>query len=335
MPERRFLAEWERQSCVLIAWPHIDSDWAPTLPAVTECYRQVTAAIVADEPLMIVAPNADVVREALDGIDVSRITIIEIPTNDTWARDFGPLTIEVDGHPTLLDFTFNAWGMKFAADRDNLITQRLVEQGLLPHPLECHREMVLEGGSVETDGRRTLLTTSECLLSPNRNPWWNKDQITEELKHRLGVKKVLWLHHGIVPGDDTDSHIDTLARLAPGNVIIHGSALPESEEYNEFLMMVAQLGTFTDVDGKPFRLVALPALTPILDEDGNRLPATYANYLVTNHRVLVPTYGQPDNDQCALETIASVFTDREVVGIDCRPLIEQHGSLHCITMQLY
>ena len=139
----------------------------------------------------------------------------------------------------------------------------------------------------------------------------------------------------MVPGDSTDSHIDTLARLAPGNVIIHGSALPESEEYNEYLMMVAQLGTFTDVDGKPFRLVALPAPGPIFDEDGNRLPATYANYLVTNHRVLVPTYGQPDNDQSALETIARVFTDREVVGIDCRPLIEQHGSLHCITMQLY
>lgn len=325
------MAEWEHQSCVLIAWPHIDSDWADTLPAVTACYRQVAAAIVADEPLMVVAPDATVVRQALDGIDLSRITIVEVPTNDTWARDFGPLTVEVDGRPTLLDFTFNAWGMKFAADRDNLITSRIH----WPVPLENHRDMVLEGGSVETDGRGTLLTTSQCLLSPNRNPWWSKEEITEELKRRLGVKKVLWLDHGAVPGDDTDSHIDTLARLAPGNVIIHGSALPENEEYDELLKMKAQLGTFTDADGKPFSLVGLPAPSRIVDENGHRLPATYANYLITNHRVLVPTYGQPDNDACALETIASVFADREVVGIDCRPLIEQHGSLHCITMQLH
>lgn len=331
----RFIAEWEQQQGVLIAWPHTGTDWADILPAVTECYRQVAAAIAADEPVFIVAPDISQVRAALDGIDTSNIHLFEVATNDTWARDFGPLSVEVDGTPTLLDFTFNAWGMKFAADKDNLITSQLPWREICGRELRGHRDMVLEGGSVETDGRGTLLTTSHCLLSPNRNPWWSQDEIADQLLQRLGVKKVLWLDHGRVPGDDTDSHIDTMARLAPGNVIIHGATLPQSEEYDDYLLMKAQLGTFTDVDGKPFTLVELPAPDPILDDDGCRLPATYANYLVTNHRVLVPTYAQPHNDEQALKTIASVFTTRKVMGIDCRPLIAQHGSLHCITMQLH
>lgn len=329
------MAEWEPQQAVLIAWPHHETDWAPILPAVTECYRHVAQSITADEQLVIVAPSADEVWAALDGMDLSRISIFEIPTNDTWARDFGPLAVDVDGATTLLDFTFNAWGMKFAADKDNLITQRLTQCNAFNHPVHNHRDMVLEGGSVETDGHGTLLTTSQCLLSPNRNPWWNRNEIEHQLMMRLGVRKVLWLNHGTVPGDDTDCHIDTLARLAPNNVIIHGTALPGSEEYAEIGLMIEQLQSFTDADGKPFRLVALPAPAPIIDTNGDRLPATYANYLITNHHVLVPTYGQPENDQRAIEAIANVFADRTVLGIDCRQLIEQHGSLHCITMQLH
>ena len=335
MTNRRFIAEWEPQKGVLIAWPHTDTDWTSTLPAVNKCYRHVAQAITEDEHLIIAAPDVDMVREQLNGLDNTRYSIVEVPTNDTWARDFGPLTVEVDGTPTLLDFTFNAWGMKFAADKDNLITSRLIWHGALPLPAENQRDMVLEGGSVETDGRGTLLTTSECLLSPNRNSHWSRAEIERQLKLRLGVTKVLWLDHGSLPGDDTDSHIDTLARLAPGNTIVHITALPDNEEYREVQRMIEQLQTFTNADGIPFRLVPLPAPSPILDADGHRLPATYANYLVTNHRVLVPTYGQPDNDRRAIETLAHVFRGRKVLGIDCRPLIEQHGSLHCITMQLH
>lgn len=335
MTNRRFIAEWEPQKGVLIAWPHTDTDWTSTLPAVNKCYRHVAQAITEDEHLIIAAPDVDMVREQLNGLDNTRYSIVEVPTNDTWARDFGPLTVEVDGTPTLLDFTFNAWGMKFAADKDNLITSRLIWHGALPLPAENQRDMVLEGGSVETDGRGTLLTTSECLLSPNRNSHWSRAEIERQLKLRLGVTKVLWLDHGSLPGDDTDSHIDTLARLAPGNTIVHITAQPNNEEYREVQRMIEQLQTFTNADGIPFRLVPLPAPSPILDADGHRLPATYANYLVTNHRVLVPTYGQPDNDRHAIETLAHVFRGRKVLGIDCRPLIEQHGSLHCITMQLH
>lgn len=335
MTYRRFIAEWEPQTSVLIAWPHNDTDWAPMQPSVTTCYRQLAGAIASDEHLIVVAPDADMVKQSLQGLDSSRVSIVEVTTNDTWARDFGPLSVEVDGTPTLLDFTFNAWGMKFAADKDNLVTSRLIWHGALSLPAENHRDMVLEGGSVETDGRGTLLTTSACLLSPNRNAHWSRAQIERELKQRLGVQKVLWLDHGAVPGDDTDSHIDTLARMAPAGTIVHTTALPDSDEYRETQLMIEQLHTFSNADGVPYRLVALPAPYPILDADGNRLPATYANYLVTNHLVLVPTYGQPDNDRRAIEVLSHVFRGRKVQGIDCRALIEQHGSLHCATMQLH
>lgn len=335
MAERRFLAEWEPQSAILIAWPHIDSDWASILSEVIDCYRHFTQAIVADEPLIIVTPDANVTLHDLEGIDKSRITIVELPTNDTWARDFGPLAVQKDGITTLLDFTFNAWGLKFAADKDNLVTSRLATMGIIGHELECHRDMVLEGGSVETDGHGTLLTTSQCLLSPNRNAQWTRSQVEQQLINRFGVSKVLWLEHGSVPGDDTDSHIDTLARLAPHRTIIHATAQPGSKEFDEIQMMINQLREFTDSDGQKFCLKPLPALDPIFDDEGNRLPATYANYLITNHSVLVPTYAQPENDSLALEVISRVFPDRRVKGIDCRALIQQHGSLHCATMQLY
>lgn len=335
MTYRRFMAEWEPQTGVLIAWPHQDTDWADSLPSVTACYRQLAQAITTDEHVIIVAPDADVVKKSLQSHDTSRVSIVEVPTNDTWTRDYGPLSVEIDGTPTLLDFTYNAWGMKFAADKDNLVTSRLIWHGTLPLPAENQRDMVLEGGSVETDGRGTLLTTSTCLLSPNRNAHWSRAQIESELKQRLGVQKVLWLDHGMIPGDDTDSHIDTLARMAPGNTIVHTTALPDCEEYRETQLMIEQLHTFSNADGVPYRLVPLPAPTPIVDAEGNRLPATYANYLVTNHLVLVPTYGQPENDRRAIEVLSHVFKGRKVMGIDCRALIEQHGSLHCATMQLH
>ncbi len=330
----RFLAEWERQDAVLIAWPHAATDWNDTLDSVVTCYAAIARAIVADEHLIIVTPVADDACRQLTHEFPDRITLVNASTNDTWARDFGPLTVLCGDTLHALDFTFNAWGMKFAANYDNLVTEQLASQGILACPVDCHRDMVLEGGSVESDGRGTLLTTTRCLLERNRNPQWSKDEIERQLMARLGARKVLWLDHGDIPGDDTDGHIDTLARLAPGNTIIHVTAREGDAEYNECQRMVEQLRTMTDADGQPFRLVALPAPTPVVDADGNRLPATYANYLVTNHQVLVPAYGQPDNDRRAIDTIASVFTDRHVRGIDCRPLIEQHGSLHCVTMQL-
>ena len=334
--DRRFRAEWEPQAAVLLAWPHVGTDWAPMLDRVEHCYLDIVAAIAADERLIIVTPDYQAVQGKLAsaGIPKDRLTIVPLITDDTWTRDYGPLATDADGKALLLDFTFNAWGMKFAASHDNLVTAHLGDMDILPHPLENHRDMVLEGGSVETDGNGTIMTTTECLLSPNRNAAWSKERIEQELCRRLGASKVLWVDHGFVPGDDTDSHIDTIARFAPGGVILHTTAHEGTEEYHALQLMARQLATFTDADGKPYRTVALPPPPIITGEDGERLPATYANFLITNHCVLVPTYGSTETDDEAISIIQSAFPEHKVTGIDCRALIEQHGSLHCATMQL-
>ena len=334
MSDRRLIAEWEPQTAVMIAWPHAGTDWASTLNRVQVCYRSIAQTIATEEHLIIVTPEPEAVRQQLAHIDDNRLTIVKCDTDDTWTRDYGPLATRTSSGIVLLDFTFNAWGMKFAASHDNLVTSHLASQGIFNAPLENHRDMVLEGGSVESDGNGTIMTTSTCLLSPNRNAAWDKARIEQELCRRLGARQTLWLEHGFVPGDDTDSHIDTIARFAPGGIILHTTAHEGSEEYAEMQLMIKQLASFTDADGNPYRLVALPAPPVLTDDDGQPMPATYANFLITNHSVLVPTYGCPDTDAEALRIIQGVFSGRKVIGIDCRPLIEQHGSLHCATMQI-
>lgn len=332
---RSFPTEWDRQDGILLAWPHVGTDWAYMLDEVTACYVEIVNAIMQDdEQLLIVAPDAEQVQWAL-GPDLSRrVRISQLPTNDTWVRDYGPITVWHEGGLALADFTFNAWGMKFAADCDNLVTQRLAEQGLWQLPMVNCRDMVLEGGAIETDGSGTVLTTTSCLLAANRNDAWNRQQLEQELKQRLGCLQVLWLEYGALVGDDTDGHIDTLARFAPGGVLLYvGCDDPADEHFEPLKRMEQQLSTFTNTAGEHYHLVKLPLPEPIEDEI-SRLPATYANFLVMNHQVLVPTYGQPLHDKLACERIAQAFPGRQVVGVDCRALIHQHGSLHCATMHL-
>ena len=333
---RSFAAEWDSQDGILIAWPHAGTDWAYMLDEVTTCYVELARAILNDdERVVIIAPYADDVRNAL-GIDVDwkRIDIIELPTNDTWVRDYGPITVFKDGRMVLTDFTFNAWGMKFAADCDNLVTERLNGTGIFRMPLLNYRDLVLEGGSIETDGNGTVMTTTSCLTAPNRNDSLSREELEKVLLERLGCLKMLWLDHGSLAGDDTDGHIDTLARFAPGGIILYtGCDDPEDEHFESLMKMEEQLKQFTDVDGNHYHLIKLPLPDAMFDEI-SRLPATYANFLVTNYQVLVPVYGQPENDFKACELISQAFPGRKVVGIDCRSLICQHGSLHCATMQL-
>ncbi|MBQ3731555.1 MAG: agmatine deiminase family protein [Muribaculaceae bacterium] len=333
---RSFAAEWDSQDGILIAWPHAGTDWAYMLDEVTACYVELSRAILNDnERLVIVAPDADEVLNALGAdVDRQRIDIIELPTNDTWVRDYGPITVFKDGGMVLTDFTFNAWGMKFAADCDNLVTERLSDQGMFKMPLLNCRDLVLEGGSIETDGNGTVMTTTSCLMAPNRNDALTQEEIEKVLLERLGCLKMLWLEHGSLAGDDTDGHIDTLARFAPGGIILYtGCDDPEDEHFESLMMMEEQLKQFTDASGNHYHLIKLPLPDAMYDEI-SRLPATYANYLVTNNQVLVPVYGQPQNDIKACELIGQAFPGRKVVGIDCRALICQHGSLHCATMQL-
>ena len=235
--------------------------------------------------------------------------------------------------PAKPGFSFNGWGLKFAANFDNLITSRINENKLFNGEYVNRLNFVLEGGSIESDGKGTLLTTSECLLSPNRNGEWDKKQIESYLKENFSVQQVLWLDHGFLSGDDTDSHIDTLARLCPDDTIAYVRCADKDDMHYEALSeMERQLRSFRSLEGKPFRLLPLPMAAPIYHE-GERLPATYANFLILNHAILYPTYSQPDNDREAAHILQQAFTGYEIIGIDCRPLIKQHGSLHCVTMQ--
>ena len=320
----RLPAEWEPQSGVMLTWPHANTDWAPMLSEVRKTYDEMSYEIRQREALLLVGA----------------------PSNDTWARDHGFISLTPNpshvgegnnysqtGENLLLDFCFNGWGEKFPADLDNAINRRLYDEGSVKGEYVDHLDFVLEGGSIESDGKGTIFTTSCCLLAPHRNQPLTREQIEERLKEYLYADRVLWIDHGHLTGDDTDGHIDTLVRIAPDDTLLYiGCDDPKDEQYEELRLMEEQLRTFRTTDGKSYRLKRLPLPRHIYD-NGERLPATYANFLVINGAVLCPTYAQPDLDAEALRIIGEAFPDREIVGIDCRSLIKQHGSLHCCTMQ--
>jgi agmatine deiminase len=333
---RRLPAEWEAQDGVLLAWPHEKSDWLPWLDQVEPVFVEITRQISRFETVLAVVPDRERIGSLLEaaGVDRNRLRLYEIETNDTWARDFGPITVESDGKSTLLDFGFNGWGLKFPANLDNRITgmlQRAAAFGTAPCLV---RGLILEGGSIESDGHGTILTTAECLLDANRNPHLSKEEIEAALAAEFGADRILWLHHGYLAGDDTDSHVDTLARLCPDDTIAYVACDdPDDEHFPALKRMEEELRRFRTREGRPYRLVPLPWPRARFDEEGQRLPATYANFLVVNGAVLVPTYQDPRDGE-ALNALAMAFPDREIVGIDCLPLILQHGSLHCVTMHL-
>ncbi len=336
MMQRRLPAEWEPQEAVLLGWPHEATDWADTLNLVLPIFIRIAKEITRFEAVIIPTPDPDAVYTQLVAAEanMNRICICAIPTNDTWARDFGPITVYQDGKPILLDYGFNGWGLKFRACDDNQITSRLQRVGAFGDRIREIPGLVLEGGSLESDGADTLLTTSACLLEANRNPHLSRAELEQQLQQQLGVKRVLWLDHGYLVGDDTDSHVDTLARLAPNHTIIYQACDdPADEHFAELKAMAEELAALRTAGGQPFKLYALPWPEACYAQDGHRLPATYANFLIINGAVLVPVYGLPQ-DKAALAIIAHVFPDREIIPVPCRQLIEQHGSLHCVTMQI-
>lgn len=333
----RFPAEWEYAGPVMLAWPHEDTDWAYILPQVRECFAQMARAIARFTPVLIVGP-ANAIRNARDtlaDIPANRLITAEVPTNDTWVRDYGPLSVQNGSDVALLDFAFNAWGLKFAANLDNQVCRVLDAKGLWQFPLLNNLDFVLEGGSIESDGRGTLLTTAECLFGPNRNPALSRSQILDRLADSFGFSHFLILDHGALQGDDTDSHIDTLARFAPHDTIIYATQPGSSPQARSLTRMAEQLASFRRPDGSPYNLIGLPLPDPIADpDDGHILPATYANFLALPDAIIMPAYGQPRNDRLAADILRIAFPEHEVVPVDCRPLIRQHGSLHCATMQL-
>ena len=328
-------AEWETQSGIQLTWPHAATDWAYMLDEVETCFVAIAREIAARELLLIVTPERERVEARIaDEVNMEHVRWVDCATNDTWARDHGGITVWRDGEPYIYDFAFNGWGLKFAACYDNLITSHCYKAGVFNAGYVNKLNFIIEGGSFESDGRGTLLVTSECLLSPNRNGEWSRDKIESYLRTTFGLQRVLWLDYGYLAGDDTDSHIDTLARFAPDNTILYVQCLDTADEHYEALQaMERQLRSFTPADGNFYRLLPLPMARPVFDTDGQRLPATYANFLIINGAVLYPVYGSPQEDDAAGRVIAAAFPGREIVPIDCRPLICQHGSLHCVTMQ--
>jgi len=329
-----FPAEWAPQSAIVMIWPHEQTDWAYILDEVQACYKNIIATITRFEDVILLVPNQQE-KEKLATELPPRVRFITIKTNDTWARDSGPIFIKKKNHFVALDFKFNGWGLKYAADKDNLINQQLFNAGLYGTDVNYGNRLnfVLEGGALETDGEGTLLTTTHCLLSPNRNGEWTKDEIENYLKNQLGLTRVLWLNHGYLAGDDTDSHIDTLARFCSPNTIAYVQCNDSQDEHYEALQkMECELKSFKTATGEHYNLIPLPMANKVM-EDSERLPATYANFLIVNNAVLVPAYGSSE-DQLAVKRLKTAFPDHTVMSINSLPLIKQHGSLHCITMQL-
>ena len=331
---RRLPAEWEEQDGILVAWPHRNSDWEPTLELVETVFAEIVATISRFERVILVEYEAGSATAMLKtaGANMDRITRCIFPTNDTWARDFGPITVIDNNSPLLLDFGFNGWGLKFPSNLDNRLNQALCSAGIIACPSRTVG-LVLEGGSIESDGNGTILTTAECLLSPNRNPHLSKEELEIFLCTEFGTERVLWLGNGYLAGDDTDSHIDTLARFAPDDTILYVACDdPADEHYGALGAMKLELESFRTKSGNRYRLIPLPFPSPCHGSTGERIPATYANFLIINDAVLVPTYSD-HNDNSALAAVRQAFPSRSVIGIDCCPLILQHGSLHCLTMQ--
>ncbi|MES2859644.1 MAG: agmatine deiminase family protein [Pseudomonadota bacterium] len=334
--EARFPAEWEPQAAILIAWPNAETDWAERLAEVEDTYIALVAAITRFQPVLVCVADDDVetyaeMRLRSNRIDMDRVRFISVPYDDTWLRDTGPITLRAGDGFRLLDFRFTGWGGKFGASDDDRVVERLCAQGQFG---AHHRQVIdfaLEGGAIETDGNGTLLTTWQCLHE--RHPDATREELTARLAGWLHQDRVLWLDHGALEGDDTDAHIDTLARFAsPDAIVFQACDDPADSHFAGLKAMADEIAALRTKDGEPYRLFPLPWAQPILDQ-GRRLAASYANFLIINGAVLMPAYGDPA-DAHAADVLERAFPDREIVTVPCRPLIWQNGSLHCLTMQL-
>ena len=328
-------AEWHLQSGIQLTWPHAGTDWAYMLKEVQECFVNIAREIAKRELLLIVTPEPEEVKKQIVAtVNMDNVRFLRCETNDTWARDHGAITMIDTGNPSLLDFTFNGWGMKFAANHDNLITRNLCHMKtfsgeVVPANMQ---PFVLEGGSIESDGKGTLMTTVECLASVNRNEYLQQEELERYLKDVFGLDRILWITSGYLAGDDTDSHVDTLARFCSEDTIAYVRCEDEEDEhYEELKAMEEEIKEFNRANGEHYRMIPLPKADKV-EWEGERLPATYANFLIMNGAVLVPFYDSP-KDEIAKAALREAFPDREIVGINCLPLIKQHGSLHCVTMQ--
>lgn len=332
-------SEWAEQSSIQLTWPHAGTDWRKYLNDIYKVYISMADVITHHEQLLIVSPEPDIVRKQLESTltdcQMSKVVFHQCPTNDTWARDHGFITLTGSGMPQLLDFHFNGWGNKFPAELDDAINKSLYLHGVIKGDYVDMNDFILEGGSIESDGKGTVFTTSQCLLAPHRNTNMTRSEIETRLKESLNAERIIWINHGHLEGDDTDGHIDTLVRTAPNDTLLYvGCEDKTDNHYTDLKLMENELKQLRTSDGRPYRLLKLPMPSPIYDKN-DRLPATYANFVIINGAIIYPTYGQPDKDNEAARVIGKAFPNRELIGINSCAVIRQHGSLHCCTMQLY
>jgi agmatine/peptidylarginine deiminase len=333
----RLPAEWEPQQCVLLTWPRAGGDWGKDYALIERELLQFAVTIARFEPVTISCEDAAAqarLHAQLDAQNIASdaVTLRIAPSNDIWVRDHGPISIIENDVVVLCDFIFDGWGGKYPADLDNRVTATLHAAGAFGASEVRGMGQVLEGGGIETDGAGTVLTTSSCLLRRAGNK--NKDDWEIALTDWFGITRVLWLDEGGLLGDDTDGHVDTLTRFCNPTTIAYTSCADRNDpHFAPLAKMRTQIEQLRRADGQPYRLVELPLPSAIYADDGRRLPATYANFLIINGAVLVPTYGD-EQDALVLERLTACFDDREVIGIDSRQLIQQNGSLHCASMQV-
>ena len=329
-------AEWAPQRGIQLTWPHAGTDWEPYLDEITKTFVEMARAITCDERLYLISPEVPqtktLLEKQLTDDQLANVTFYQIDSNDTWARDHGAITLTNGTEARYLDFKFNGWGEKFEWQKDNAITANMAGLGAFDGVVEDHTDFVLEGGSIESDGKGTIFTTSSCLLAPHRNQPMTRAEIEERLLKTLHAVRIVWIEHGKLEGDDTDGHIDTTVRLAPDDTLLYIYSDENDEHFADFQAMENQLKALRTLEDKPYRLLRLPSPEAIYD-NGVRLPATYANFVILNHSVLCPTYAQPYRDGQAMSQLQKAFPGRKIIGIDARTVIRQHGSLHCLTMQ--
>ena len=336
----RMPAEWDRQEGIFLSWPHNPETWRGVMDQVRKAFARFAAVISKYETVFIARSNAQTheIESLLEkaGANLSRIRILEIPTNDVWCRDHGPVFVKnrKTGERAALDFRYNAWGGKFPPwDLDNSVPEqiaRILGFRRFPIPFVC------EGGALEINGLGDLMTTESVLLNPNRNPGLCKEDAEAILKSALGAENIIWLKQGMA-GDDTDGHIDTLARFTDNSTIL--AAVDETSTGRNRAVLEENLRMLEHArngEGKTFRVIPLPLPDPIEPEGWREevLPATYTNYLLVNGAVLIPTYRDDKHDAEACAIIASCFPERKVETIDCYDIILEGGALHCLSQQL-
>lgn len=331
-------AEWEPHEATWLSWPHKEASWPGAFEPVPEIVAQIVGVLAESELVRINVADedmADGVRQLLrrGGVNLEALRFHLNPTNDAWVRDHGPIyvvrSLDGRGERAVIDWEYNAWGNKYPPyELDNAIPQRIAAE--FGEPV-FSPGIVMEGGSLDVNGRGDLLTTTSCLLNPNRNPDLSQPQIEQYLRDNLGVTNILWLGDGIV-GDDTDGHIDDLTRFVSDDTVVTVIE-PDPQDPNHAPLRdnLSRLKTLRLADGRPLRIVELPMPAAVLFEE-QRLPASYANFLIANRRVLVPVFGDP-HDQPVLDALQRLFPERMVVGIDCRALVWGLGAIHCLTQQ--